>query len=216
MSEGIIMKKVRTIIGLGINDVDYCVHKTAIIDGKKKIVQTCPYYADWKQMLQRCYDLKFQERNPTYKSCTVCEDWLSLSSFIEWVDSQPNKDWQNCQLDKDFLLEGNKHYSPESCVYLTRTLNMFLNTRAKKRGACMLGVRVDKNSGVNPYMAQCRNPFTDKGEYLGLFPTELEAHLAWKARKHEHACVYADMQQDDRVAKRLREMYSPDRDLTIK
>jgi hypothetical protein len=47
-----------------------------------------------------------------------------------------------------------------------------------------------------------------------MFPTELEAHKAWQARKHELACMLADLQTDDRIASRLREMYAPDKNWT--
>ena len=39
--------------------------------------------------------------------------------------------------------------------------------------------------------------------------SEYEAHEAWKARKHEHACKLADIQSDVRVAKVLRTRYCP-------
>lgn len=210
------MRKTKLVQGWGINDVTYKVYKYVKANGKKKRVWTCPYYKDWVSILQRCISKKVHERQPTYIGCTVCEDWKYLSNFIKWVDSQPNKDWQNGQLDKDLLVEGNRHYSPETCVYIPRSLNMFIIDRSKKRGGYMVGVVVEKHSKVNTYRAKCRNPFTLQQEHLGLFPTELEAHLTWKAKKHEHACALADLQQDKRIAKRLREMYSSDKDWTNK
>ena len=32
-------------------------------------------------MLVRCYNAKFHERQPQYKGCTVCEEWLNYSNF---------------------------------------------------------------------------------------------------------------------------------------
>ena len=35
-------------------------------------------YLRWRDMMQRCYNIKFHERQPQYKDCTVCEEWLNL------------------------------------------------------------------------------------------------------------------------------------------
>lgn len=211
----------KLVCGWGINDAKYTVSKKEEqpkVNGKRKqkFVWVCPYYRKWKSMLERCFCPKLQNKCPTYKGCTVAEEWKYLSNFIEWVDAQPNKDWVNCNLDKDFLVEGGKHYSPDTCVFIAKSLNIFITNRYRARGSCMIGsarIEVDTN---RPYLAQCRNPFSKRGEKLGYYVSEHEAHLAWKTKKHEHACKLADLQPDERVANRLREMYSPETDWTNK
>lgn len=203
--------------GWGIKDINYNVYITEVINGRQHKVWTCPYYKDWCSMLERCFSKKTHTRQPTYKDCTVCEEWKYLSNFIKWVENQPNKDWENCQLDKDFLSNGNKHYSPETVVYVPSSLNTFvLDAKAarKRDGAVMLGVIKRSCSTITRYEATCRNPFTKKGEYLGRFDTELEAHLTWKAKKHEHSLRLACLQSDPRVVKLLQEKYAPNTDLT--
>lgn len=202
------------VCGWGINDVNYVVQKKQYIGGKQKQIWICPYYKDWKTMIQRCYSVEYLKQRPTYKGCTISEEWRYLSNFIKWVDSQPNKDWQNCEPDKDLLLNNNKHYSPETVVYISRSLNLFITDRGNNRGDLMIGVTPSKGSNKNPYRAKCGNPFTGKGEYLGLFPTELEAHKAWQTRKHKYACQLADLQDDPRVANILISRYPPDKDWT--
>ena len=203
------MKKVRLVYGYGVNDLDRKVYKCAIVDGKQKQIWICPYYRDWRSMLQRCFCQKYQSMYPTYNGCTIYPDWKYLSKFIEWVDSQPNRDWENCQLDKDFLNIGNKHYSPETCVYITSKVNSFITDGAGRRGEFKIGVSyVPKLNRLHPYRAQCRDPFKVRPHSIGFFTTEMEAHLAWKARKHEYACQLADLQQDSRVAKALRNLYA--------
>ena len=54
----------------------------------------------------------------------------------------------------------------------------------------------------------CRNTFTKKQEYLGLFTCEVEAHQAWLKRKLELAHLLAAEQTDGRVAKALIERYT--------
>lgn len=198
------------ICGWGINDVCHPVHRTERVNGVQRQLWVCPYYRDWKDMITRCFDNK----RPTYENCSVCEHWKYLSNFIKWVDSQPNRDWINCQLDKDFVVTGNKIYSPDTCVYIPQNINTFINLRSNRRGAYMLGVCAARDSKINPYQAHCNNPFTGRRDYLGYFPTELEAHKAWQYKKHEHSCRLADLQDDPRVSKMLRERYAPDKDWT--
>jgi hypothetical protein len=203
-----------TVFGWGINDVEYNVHKTKMVSNKQEIVWRCPYYRKWVKIIERCLCSKFQEKYPTYRGCTVAEDWRYFSNFIKWVDEQPNKDWMNCEPDKDILFEDNKHYSPETVVFVSRGVNVFIVDSAKDRGDHMIGVSyVPDNSKINPYQARCSNPF-GKGRHIGSYPTELEAHKAWQAKKHEYACMLADLQEDERVSKLLYERYAPYKDWT--
>lgn len=48
--------------------------------------------------------------------------------------------WEGRALDKDFLVEGNKVYSPSTCVFLPSKLNTFIITRGNARGQYPLGV----------------------------------------------------------------------------
>ena len=143
------VKKNKLVCGWGINDVDYNVAKTQLINGRWRQTYLCPYYVKWKSMLVRCFSLKYQDRQPTYKDCTVCEDWKCLSNFIKWVDSQPNEDWINCEIDKDFLFDGNKQYHPETAVFISKNLNNFIKHRGNDRGHLMIGVSCDYKSTKN-------------------------------------------------------------------
>ena len=202
------MKAKKLVYGVGINDADYVVQKKETIgyvNGKikQKLVWVCPYYRVWKSILARCYSTKFQERQPTYIGCTVSEEWKYLSVFKAWMEKQ---DFEGKQLDKDILFEGNKVYSTETCVFVSRALNSFTTDRGNGRGKWLIGVCWHK--GASKFMSQCRNPFTKKNEHLGLFTCELEAHQAWLTRKLELAHLLAAEQTDDRVAKALIARYT--------
>jgi hypothetical protein len=188
------------VYGVGINDAGYVVQPTV---NSERVV--CPFYRVWKSMLARCYSDKDHTRRPTYIGCSVCEDWLTFSIFKEWMVKQV---WEGKQLDKDLLITGNKTYSPEACVFVPHLVNSFTLDRAKDRGEFLIGCCWDKPT--KKFMAYCNNPFTKKREYLGLFAIELEAHLAWKTRKHELACQLAESEYvtDERVAAALRVRYS--------
>jgi len=198
----------KLVFGVGINDADYVVAKyetTGYVDGvrKRKLVWICPYYQAWKNMLKRCYYTKYQERKPTYKGCSVSEEWWRFSNFRSWMEKQ---DWEGMQLDKDLLLEGNKVYSAETCVFVTSMVNSFTTDCGASRGEWMVGASWNKEKGE--FQSNCSNPFTKKGEHLGYFDCEIEAHQAWLKRKLELATLLAAIQTDERVAKALIERYS--------
>ena len=198
----------------GINDVDYVVSKFEYIEdftkgGNRKKVQVweCPYYTKWSGMLTRAYSADYHKRRPTYIGCSVSEDFKYLSDFIKWLDSQPDKDWKNKQLDKDFLIEGNKHYSPETCVLLGVKVNSFINEGGRTAdNTYLIGAQLS-GSKVNPFMAYCSDPFGRYKRYIGMYKTELEAHLAWKDRKHKYACELAELEPDPRVKEILINKY---------
>jgi len=197
----------RLVYGFGINDADYVTRKveTISVNGvrKQRLVWTCPYYRVWVNMLERCYSAKFQERQPTYKGCSVSEEWLRFSNFKSWMERQ---DWEGMQLDKDLLLEGNKVYSKETCVFVTSVVNSFTSDCRASRGEWLIGVCWNKKNGK--FVSRCCNPFTKKNEYLGLFDCELEAHQEWLNRKLELAHLLAEEQTDSRVAKALISRYT--------
>ena len=194
------LQKKRLILGVGINDADYEV--TPSVNGKRV---WCPYYRTWAGMLTRCYNGKCQERQPTYKGCSACPEWLYFMTFRAWMVQQ---DWQGKQLDKDLLIDGNKVYSPDTCVFVDAATNNFTVDRGRSRGEYPIGVNFNKAAGK--FTAKCSNPFTKKMEHLGYFHCPHEAHLAWKARKHILACQLADLQTDSRVAAALRTRYLPE------
>ena len=185
------------VCGVGVNDADYTVSPT--INGK---IVNCPYYVSWISMLIRCYSEQSKLRRPTYKGCSVCEEWLTFSNFKMWMETQ---DWQGKELDKDILVAGNKIYSAETCVFVSKIVNSFLADRGACRGEWPLGVTWHKADGK--IHAQCRNPITKKKENLGYFNCPQEAHQAWRKRKHELACQLAELQADERVAAALRVRY---------
>ena len=190
-------KKIRLVYGVGINDADYPVHKCE--NGKRVM---CHYYRKWNGMLERAYSDKYKQKNPTYQEVTVCEEWHSFMNFRSWMMQQ---DWKGKQLDKDILFEKNKIYSPNTCVFVDEVVNTFINDNAAARGQWPIGVCWHKQE--QKFQGQCRNPFTKKYEHLGYFHCPDQAHLAWKARKHELACQLANIQTDERVAEALRIRY---------
>ncbi len=191
--------------GVGINDADYNLTEHALVDGKWKIVWRCPFYITWTNMLERCYSAKCQEKFPTYKGCSVVEEWKTFSKFKAWMEKQG---WEGKQLDKDLLVHSNKVYGPEHCVFVSGQVNRFMTERTSVRGEWPIGVCWEKEE--KKFRAQCNNPFTKKVEHLGVFTCPNEAHQAWLKRKREHAKALASLQTDCRVSKALIDRYNVD------
>ena len=188
----------KLVCGVGINDADYPVSPRV---NSKKI--KCPFYRRWENMLKRCYSAVDQAKRPTYIGCTVCDEWLTFSNFKMWMEGQ---EWQGKQLDKDLLVEGNRVYSPDTCVFIDIMTNSFTIDCGAARGSWPIGVILHKYNGR--FSARCSNPFSKEQEHLGYFACPQEAHKAWLARKHELACQLADLQSDVRVAQALRLRYA--------
>ena len=141
------MKLVR---GIGINDVPNSIKTKE--------------YRLWADMLNRSYDKKLHQRQPTYLDCETSSEFLVLSKFRDWCQNQIGFNQTKFELDKDLLNKGNKEYHPDKCVFIPKEINSFLRTRKKTRGHLPIGVTLFKNG---KYMATCNNP-SHKKIYLGL------------------------------------------------
>lgn len=198
----------KLVYGVGINDADYVVQITVTegyVNGKRKQkkVWVCPFYETWRCMLRRCFSEKLKADSPTYKDVTCCQEWLTFSNFKRWMETQ---DWEGKQLDKDIIFPNNKVYSPETCAFVFGVTNTFVVASDASRGEYPLGVTWNKKE--RKFQAQCKNPFTKKNEYLGLFSCPYEAHEAWRKRKHELAQLVAETETDVRVVEALKKRYS--------
>jgi hypothetical protein len=197
-------KKNKLVHGFGVNDAEFTTSWYENIDGRGVRV-VCPYYVKWRGAIKRCYSKVYLQQAESYLGCTVCEEWKSFNAFKAWVDSQPNRDWINCHLDKDLLLKGNRVYSPSTCIFIPHNINTFV-LDTDRIGNNMLGVSWDETR--HKFVARCRNPISKKKEHIGMFTSELEAHLAWKSKKLGFAIKLASGQTDPRILDRLIKMYS--------
>ena len=194
--------KNKLVFGVGRNDADYPVTVHEVINGRSRTVGACPIYTAWHSMLRRCFSAVLHAKRPSYLGCTVDTSWLTFSVFRRWMLTQ---DWGGKVLDKDILVEGNKRYSPDTCVFVSNAVNGFVTDHAAARGGYPIGVHWVPR--ISKFVANCNSPYTTDRGYLGVFPTAAEAHLAWAAKKLEHACALAEEQTDHRVADALVRRY---------
>lgn len=150
-------------------------------------------YNTWYDMLKRCYDKEYHKKQPTYKNCTVCDEWLNFQNFARWYEENYYEiEGEVMCLDKDILFKGNKIYSPETCVIVPQAINKLFTKRQNDRGDSAIGTSpVD-----GKYMVRCHmiNPKTGKSKrkYLGLFDTQEKAFKIYKYYKEKNIKMVAD------------------------
>jgi len=181
-----LQKKNKLVQGWGVNDADYVVYAT-LPNNRRSL---CPYYSAWKKMLERVFDAKFHARYPTYIGTSVCDEWKYFMNFRSWMMAQ---DWRDKQLDKDIIVPGNKHYSPETCAFVDHRINSLLLDRAARRGKYPIGVSYDKI--MKKYRAAMG--MNGKKRKLGHFDTPEEASLVYRKEKSRHVRHIALTQVDD-------------------
>ena len=180
--------------GVGLNDKT----RPAKADGKN-----VKEYDLWRHMLQRCFSNEYQISQPTYKGCSVSDNFLHYSFFYDWCQEQVgfgkvdvnNRHWQ---LDKDLLFVGNKTYSETTCVFLPAEINSFFTDCGAIRGDYPVGVSFHKASGK--VAARCS--VNGKLQHLGLFDTPQEAFAVYKPFK-EDLCKQLALKWKPEIDERL-------------
>jgi hypothetical protein len=80
-------------------------------------------YEVWSDMFKRCYGTN-RKKYSSYVNCTIDEEWHCFQNFAKWFDDNYYAfDEQRLCLDKDIILKRNKHYSPDTCVFVPKSIN---------------------------------------------------------------------------------------------
>lgn len=139
-------------------------------------------YNIWSHMIKRCYSDKSENKDKTYKGCTVSENFKHYEYFYEWCNKQVGFGNDGWHLDKDLLVKGNKVYSENTCVFLPQELNNLLTNRSNNRGEFPIGVCYRKREGKYSSALSLNkgNPTT-----LGYYNTPEEAFYAYKEAKED-------------------------------
>ena len=103
-----------------------------------------------------------------------------------------SQDWEGKELDKDILVQGNKVYSPVTCIFVTKEVNCLFNKKEKSRGDCPIGVSFHKRDRV--YLASCS--VGGKYHYIGSFSSSIDASNAYKSFKYKLISTIANKQCD--------------------
>ena len=141
--------------------------------------QPTPSYSAWRFLMMRLFCEKRLLVNPTYRGCTICTSWCNFQVFSEYFYSHESYGL-GYELDKDLLVSGNRHYSPETCVMIPQEINKALKT--VQVNSVVAGVRKRKSS--KGY--QVRVTEHGKRRHVGEFYTEEEASAAYVKAKEEY------------------------------
>lgn len=141
----------------------------------RKVIWRCPYYQTWMSLLRRSYSDVFKNKSKTYVGVITDERWHYFSSFKEWMQQQ---DWEGKDLDKDLISRGNKIYGPDTCCFITDRLNTEI-THLKRKDKGLIGASFKKKN--RKYQSQIL--IKGKKIYLGLYDSEMDAHLKWLDEK---------------------------------
>ena len=134
----------------------------------------------WYDMLRRCYDPKFHERNTTYKDCIVEDYLLNFQNMGKWIEENYYEiPGEVMCLDKDILYKGNKMYSRNTCIFVPQRINTLFIKCNKSRGNDPIGV-TELPSGN--YMVRCCDGY-GKEIYLGVYATKEKAFNVYKEYK---------------------------------
>jgi len=176
-----------------------CYYGVATNDLKKEYkskglrTSSCPINRKWRDMIRRCYDEKRKSRLGKLSDCSVCAEWLLFSNFKAWMEKQ---DWQGKELNKDIMSGQSKIYSPETCLFVDRSVNMLVVGLNTAKGAVYVASR-------KKYYSSVKNTLTGKLEFLGLYKEEHEANHAYKKRKSEIILEFAKSLNDKVIASYL-------------
>ena len=164
----------------------------ANLDVREKGYTYTKEYQLWKGVLYRCYHPDFADKHPTYKDCSMSENFRTFSYFRKWCVEQEgfgNKDWH---LDKDILVKGNKIYSEDTCCFVPPEINCAVVTSGSRRGIHPSGVIW--NCTKTRYRARIQRG--NVWESLGTYDTPEEAFAVYKPIKEAHIKSLADKYKD--------------------
>ena len=186
------------------NPYDKTIYNVGYIgEGYYKLITHKNIYKHWSSMIRRCYADNKNKFNPTYKDCSVCEEWHNFQNFGKWFDENYYTiENETMALDKDILVKGNKTYSPETCVFVPQRINSLFLKRNKSRGKYPIGTSYNKRD--KKYESCCHmyknNRYTRHA--IGNFDTPTEAFTAYKTFKEQYIKQVAN-EYKDKIPKKL-------------
>lgn len=92
-----------------------------------------------KMVKRRSYSIYMAMKNRVKtRNAVICKEWMeSFDCFLDWLystelkrlrvkplDFEYYKELKDYELDKNFILEDNNYYSPETCKLISKDLNM--------------------------------------------------------------------------------------------
>lgn len=135
-----------------------------------------PLYSVWYAMVRRCYNPDDKHyKNYGAKGVTVCDSWRhSVKDFVDW--GMANGYEKGLTIDKDMKSGDMKVYSPETCQFVTNSMNCRATRKIRSnntsgfRGICF---RKADQLWVAEIETDC------KRTYIGAYSTAEQAAKAY-------------------------------------
>ena len=145
-------------------------------------------YQNWTCMIRRCYDEKLKERySAYYGDCFVCDEWHNFQNFARWWNENIYRvGTERMHLDKDILFDGNRMYSPNTCVISPQRINMLFMKKPNK---------YNLPNGIKP-SSKGRYESKYNGKHLGVFDSIEDAVMAHDIAKSEALIQIANEYKD--------------------
>ena len=146
----------------------------------------------WRGMLERCYCDRMKKIHPAYYGIsTVCEEWLNFQVFAKWYNENVYQiGTERMHLDKDILFEGNKIYSPDTCIIVPQSINELFHTSGRKVKDSDLPHTIKR-------AANGRYSVTYKGKSLGIRDTVEECTELYLDAKRKHIREKVEEMKDE-------------------
>jgi len=138
----------------------------------------------WRSILQRCYDEGHIKKNPTYRGCTVAEEWHNFQNFAKWFETNYVEGYE---LDKDIRVEGNKVYGPNTCMFVSKQKNI--------EQACSKHYTILSPDGVRMSIYNLRKFCKDNS----LSSANIHKVIAGKRKHHKGWTRYEEENNNDNV-----------------
>lgn len=140
----------------------------------------------WSGMLERCYT----DRQISYANCSVCEEWHNYYNFKLWYDKHKYDINERLEVDKDVLKNGEKIYSPNTCLLLPRTINGYIaSATCRKKDGLPTGVYKQKNGlfkVIKNFDGRQEKRFTNLNDATDWYLKEKNKHFQKILLKYEN------------------------------
>jgi hypothetical protein len=144
----------------------------------KILGKNTPAYDAWYNIFRRCYN----RGNKGYRwyggrGVVVCNEWHNFQNFARWYGENSRYGFH---IDKDLRIRGSLLYSPETCEFVPKEINILLTNRRAERGKYPIGVSKHEKK----FQASLNRGAGS--EYLGYFNTPELAFQVYKVAKEKY------------------------------
>lgn len=152
------------------------------------------HYRQWYSMIERCYDPTNKAYKENYFRVSVCDDWRNFQNYLTWCKNQKGCGNDGWNLDKDILNKDSYIYSPETCCFVPKEINLAIVAQ-RVNGDFKYGIYYCGK--INKFVPRTRQKDKEKNDrYIGVFDTESDAIEAYKFHKKEYIKFLADKFKD--------------------